>query len=133
MEDALAAKKGDYETASNSLSAKRSKLAATDKSIGELMGRRDDLTRQAEEIELDLKKKEHKIQRFSKEQDSYRNTVHRMEQQHQWIAAEKASFGKAGATACSTFAHGTRRRRKRSYIASRRSRTSLPSSLTARL
>eukprot|EP00743_Colponemidia_sp_Colp-15_P003700 GILK01003992.1.p1 GENE.GILK01003992.1~~GILK01003992.1.p1 ORF type:complete len:1230 (+),score=358.28 GILK01003992.1:523-3690(+) len=90
----LADKQEEYGRANKDLESRRKVLMATDKTLSSLSKQREALARDAENIELELKRLEHKIQRFHKDQRDAATYVEKMQQNHPWISTEKQFFGK---------------------------------------
>jgi len=82
-------KRQEYEDAKSELDQKRENLTACDKSISGLSAERTNLIQKQENIDIDLKKVDHRITRFHKDQKEFSNTVKLLQQKHTWIETEK--------------------------------------------
>jgi len=85
-------KKKEYEIAKADLDKKRDKMMQTDKTVSHLIVKREALSKEASDVDVDNKKLEHKIQRFHKDQKEASKFVETMENKHQWISIEKTIF-----------------------------------------
>jgi len=67
---------------------------ATDKTISNLLAKRDELSQQLIDCDIEIKKIEHKIERFHKDKKDASKFVEHLEKKYSWIATEKQFFGK---------------------------------------
>ncbi|KAL2754282.1 hypothetical protein ACRALDRAFT_1049738 [Sodiomyces alcalophilus JCM 7366] len=78
------------------LDDERAKLHGFDDELRSLEEAKRSKSARIAEEGLDMQKLVHQVDRFHKEQQSALQTVARMEQEYEWIAEEKGSFGRAG-------------------------------------
>ncbi len=62
---------------------------ACDKRISELLSRKDNLSKEMTDNDLEIKKIEHKLQRYHKDQKEAAKFVEHLEQRYPWVATEK--------------------------------------------
>jgi structural maintenance of chromosome 2 len=87
-------RKAAFEEASNELETKRQNLAACDKSIADLIAKRDSHSKELTDNDIEMKKIEHKLLRYHKDKKDAGKFIEHLESKHPWIASEKQYFGK---------------------------------------
>ena len=93
MAERVASKKHAYAEAKAALDERKAALAARDKEVGKLTKERARVAKKVTDKELELKKFEHTLSRFEKEQADAERLVDRMMEEFPWIRAERQFFG----------------------------------------
>ncbi|GMF32178.1 unnamed protein product [Phytophthora fragariaefolia] len=83
-----------YEKASQKLEERRSNLSMCDQQIKELGARQSALSKKKSDLEIELKKAEHKMSRMAKDENDAKMMVKKLEKAHPWIETEKEFFGR---------------------------------------
>ena len=96
MEKDVAKKREEHDVVAAELEERRSRVAACDKEISNLLKRKSKLEAVAMDQGVEMKKLEHKITRLEKEAEDAHVHLDNLQKEHQWIASECALFGQPG-------------------------------------
>ena len=88
--------KDAHDLAQAHLEDERKKLSTFDDEVADLDRASRQKTSQITEESLEAQKLVHQIENFSKQQNTARQSLENMEREHEWIADEVQSFGRAG-------------------------------------
>eukprot|EP01114_Cavostelium_apophysatum_P019873 TRINITY_DN6515_c0_g1_i1.p1 TRINITY_DN6515_c0_g1~~TRINITY_DN6515_c0_g1_i1.p1 ORF type:complete len:1177 (+),score=479.47 TRINITY_DN6515_c0_g1_i1:127-3657(+) len=93
-EQVVAEKKTEFDDAEAELQKKRENVLATDKTINNLITDRDRVQKEMTDNDIEIKKIEHKLSRYHKDQKDAAKFVEHLEEKHPWVSNEKQYFGK---------------------------------------
>lgn len=141
-----AEKRTAFKAAELQLETKRKTLAACDKSISDLIAKRDTISKEETDIDIQMKKIEGKLLRFHKDKKDAAQYIVNMEHKYNWIATDKqyvvyfhssphpfSSATLARLTLSTTSKQRALRSAKKISLACKKSKTNLPSRSTRRL
>ncbi|CAM9698542.1 unnamed protein product [Chrysoparadoxa australica] len=92
----VAQKKSDYNEAKAAMDAKKLEIVVADSELKALRKERDTVAKKAEKAALELKKLQHKLQRFMKDSADSSKHLSQMLKKYTWIENEKQYFGVEG-------------------------------------
>eukprot|EP00696_Hemimastix_kukwesjijk_P018451 gnl/Hemi2/7340_TR2498_c0_g1_i1.p1 gnl/Hemi2/7340_TR2498_c0_g1~~gnl/Hemi2/7340_TR2498_c0_g1_i1.p1 ORF type:complete len:424 (-),score=183.44 gnl/Hemi2/7340_TR2498_c0_g1_i1:130-1290(-) len=94
VEELAEKKKAEYEAAKKNLDIVCAELVKADKAVGKLVAEQNAVSKQIEDIEINIRKIRHQIERGQKDSKDAAKHVQSLIQQNPWIATEKQLFGK---------------------------------------
>jgi structural maintenance of chromosome 2 len=95
LQKVVAVHKEAYDAANQELNDEKKKVQTADKQISTLKQQHAQLTKQASDIGLEMKKLQHKISRMLTDKKESSIRVVALLKKHEWIVSEKQFFGKA--------------------------------------